>query len=420
MISAPATTRPSTWKWWICGLLLLASTLNYMDRQTLSNVATRISKQFHLREEQYGNIETFFGLAFAFGSLFFGWVVDRLPVRWVYPAVVCLWSGVGFLTASVGSYPELLACRTLLGFFEGGHWPCAIKTTLRLMESKDRSMGNSVLQSGTSIGAILTPQLMKLFLTDDPDSWRPAFQLVGVVGGLWLLVWLYSVRETDLREEPRKARTDPGPSFWSVVWSRRMATVVVVISLINTGWQILRAWLTKFLIQGRGYSDAEALNFNSVFFIASDVGVFAAGFLTLWLHRRGASVHRARSVTFLGCALLSTASLFVLILPKGPLLLVVLSIVAAGALGVFPIYHALTQDIAPQHQGKISGLGSFLAWLWAPAHKYYGLLVDRTGSFDLGFALAGCAPLLAWLVLVCLWGRDRDGGGERDSQLRET
>src|SRR5438128_1717868 len=123
--------RLASWKWWICGLLLLASALNYMDRQTLANVATRITRQFHLSEEQYGNLEQNFGLAFACGSLFFGWLVDRLPVRWVYPVVVSLWSGVGFLTASVANYPELLLCRTALGFFEGGHWPCAIKTTLR-------------------------------------------------------------------------------------------------------------------------------------------------------------------------------------------------------------------------------------------------------------------------------------------------
>jgi len=399
-------SRRNTWKWGICGLLLLASALNYMDRQTLSNVATRITRQFQLREEQYGNLETSFGLAFAFGSLFFGWLVDRLPVRWVYPAVVFLWSGVGFLTAFAGSYEELLGCRTLLGFFEAGHWPCAIKTTLRLLDPKDRSMGNSVLQSGTSIGAILTPQFMRFFLTDDPNSWRPPFQVVGALGVLWMLVWFYSVRETDLRGPSTASARPTDSSFWAAVFSRRMFVVVVIISLINTAWQLIRAWLTKFLIQGRGFTDIEALNFNSVFFIASDVGVFGAGFLTLWLHRRGSTVHGARSLTFLGCALLSMSSLLVLVLPKGPALLGVLAVVAAGSLGIFPIYHALTQDISPRHQGKISGIGSFLAWVWSPAHKYYGRLVDQTGSFDLGFALAGCAPLLAWIVLALLWGRD--------------
>lgn len=404
-----AAPRLASWKWWICGLLLLASALNYMDRQTLANVATRITRQFHLSEEQYGNLETNFGLAFAFGSLFFGWLVDRLPVRWLYPIVVCLWSAVGFITASASNYTELLLCRTALGFFEGGHWPCAIKTTLRLLEPKDRSMGNSVLQSGTSIGAILAPQFMKFFLTPDldSDSWRPAFQVVGMLGVIWLAAWFFSIRETDLQDRPAPVRDATLSDFWQALLSRRMFAVVIIISLINTGWQLIRAWLTKFLIQGRGFAESDALNFNSLFFIASDIGVFGAGMLTLWLHRHGRSVHAARSITFFGCACLSATSLLVLLLPKGPGLLCVLAVVAAGALGVFPIYHSLTQDISPRHQGKISGIGSFLAWVWSPAHKYYGRLVDQTGSFDLGFALAGCAPLLAWLVLWGLWGRDR-------------
>lgn len=398
--------RHDNWKWWICGLLLLASALNYMDRQTLANVSTRITRQFQMTERQYGNLETCFGLAFAGGSLFFGYVVDRWPVRWVYPVVVCLWSLVGFFTSTAGNYPEMLLCRTFLGFFEGGHWPCAIKTTLRLLAAKDRSMGNSVLQSGTSIGAILTPQFMKLFLTDHPDSWRPAFQVVGVLGALWMMAWFYSVRETDLKVTPGTAVDVGAVGFWRAAWTRRMLVAVIIISLINTGWQLIRAWLTKFLVQGRGFSDHEALNFNSIFFIASDLGVFGAGMMTLWFHRRGWSIHRSRSVTFLGCSILSAMSLFVLILPKGPGLLLALGLVAAGALGVFPIYHALTQDIAPAHQGKISGLGSLVAWCWSPAHSYYGSVVDRTGSFDMGFALAGCAPLAAWLVMALFWGRD--------------
>ena len=395
--------RRTSWTWWICGLLLLASALNYMDRQTLSTIAPRITRQFQLSEEQFGNLETSFGLAFAVGSLFFGGLVDKLPVRWVYPATLFLWSSVGFLTALASGYTELLLCRTFLGFFEGGHWPCAIKTTLRLLDAKDRSMGNSVLQSGTSIGAILTPQFMKLFLTDQPDSWRPAFQVVGLLGVVWLVAWFYSVRGTDLRPAPAPGGRSEGGSFWSAVFSRRMLTVVIIISLINTGWQLIRAWLTKFLVQGRGFTDFEALNFNSVFFIASDIGVFGAGLLTVWLHRKGWSVHRARSSTFLLCALLSATSLLVLRLDKGPGVLLVMAIVAAGSLGVFPIYHALTQDISPQHQGKISGLCSFIAWLWSPIHKFYGRLIDQSHSYDLGFALAGCAPLLAWLVLVTLW-----------------
>src|SRR2546425_12499922 len=136
-LNAGAQGHRSTWKWWVCGLLLLASTINYMDRQTLANAAVRITTQFHLNQEQYGNMELVFGWAFAVGSTLFGIAVDRISVRWLYPAVLLLWSSVGFATGLVNSYGGLLLCRTLLGLFEGGDLPCAIKTTQRLLEARD-------------------------------------------------------------------------------------------------------------------------------------------------------------------------------------------------------------------------------------------------------------------------------------------
>ncbi len=402
-------SRSPTWKWWICGLLLLASTINYMDRQTLANASVRITREFSLNQEQYGNLELVFGWAFAAGSLCFGWIVDRYPVRWVYPTALLGWSLMGCATGWSQSYTSLLGCRMLLGFFEGGHWPCAIKTTRLLLEAKDRSMGNSVLQSGTSIGAILTPLLMRWLLTEESGSWRGAFQLIGLGGLTWLIAWFALVRRRDLdepaTEQPDGTHSEPH-SITRWLFSRRMLVVMVVIALINTGWQILRAWLPRFLQQGRGYSESEALYFNSLFYIATDVGVIGAGAATIWLYRRGWTIHGARQTAFLGCALLSALTLALVQLPRGPLLLGGLLFVGAGALGVFPIYHALTQDISRRHQGMVSGLGGVAAWALSPAQKYFGRLVDRTGSFDLGFAIVGCLPLLAFVVLWLFWPKE--------------
>jgi MFS family permease len=403
--------RTASWKWLVCGLLLFASTINYMDRVTLSTVATRITAQFGLSQEQYGNIEFGFGWAFAVGSLAFGLTVDRLPVRWVYPTALALWSAMGFLTAYARNYEELLACRILLGLFEGGHWPCAIKTTRALLAPAQRSLGNSVLQSGTSIGAIATPLLMRLLLTPEADSWRGAFQIIGAVGLIWIGAWLALIRRQDLgtvAEVPgvhadEAVRAPQGGSLWEAIFSRRMLVVLIVIALINTWWQLLRAWLPKVLQEGRGYAESDMLSFLPVFYLATDVGVLSAGAATVWLHRRGRSVHGARVAAFAACAALSAFAVVAALLPKGPALLGVLLLAGAGALGVFPIYHALTQDFTAKHQGTISGLGGVAAWALSPAQKFYGRLVDQTGSFDLGFAVAGCFPLLALAVLWLLW-----------------
>lgn len=400
----PSGPRGGAWKWWICGLLLLASTINYMDRQTLANAATRITRNLHLSQAQYGTLELGFGWAFAAGSVLTGYLADRVSIRLLYPTLVFLWSATGFATGLVHSFEGLFACRVLLGLFEAGHWPCAIKTTQRLLEAKDRSLGNSVLQSGTSIGAIITPLILRALMTEDPQSWRPAFQIVGLVGLGWIAAWFALVRRGDLAVRPAPAG---GPSIWSVLASRRMLAILLIIAFINTGWQLLRAWLPKFLQEGRAYSEGDALLFNSAFFVATDVGCLGAGALTWWLHHRaGLGVHRSRSLVFLACALMAALSVAAAFLPKGLPLLAVLLVVGAGALGVFPIYHAFTQDLSPHHQGKISGAGGVAAFILSPAHTFFGQAVDRTGSFDLGVALAGCLPLAAFAVLALLWKSD--------------
>ena len=90
--------RSSTWVWWISGLLLLATMINYMDRQTLANLKVRITRELSLSNELYGNLEWGFGWSFAAGSLFFGFLSDRISVRFLYPAVLLAWSIIGVLT----------------------------------------------------------------------------------------------------------------------------------------------------------------------------------------------------------------------------------------------------------------------------------------------------------------------------------
>ena len=133
-----APRASASWKWWVSGLLLLATMINYMDRQTLANLAVRITDEFGLSQEEYGNIEFAFGWGFAVGSLVFGILADRFSVRVLYPAVLLGWSATGFITGLSGGYTGLLACRAVLGFFEAGHWPCALRTTQSVLSADDR------------------------------------------------------------------------------------------------------------------------------------------------------------------------------------------------------------------------------------------------------------------------------------------
>ena len=412
----PPPNRPSTWKWTICGLLLLASAINYMDRQTLANASVRITKEFHLTQAQYGNIEAVFAYAFAAGSVVFGWLADRFSVRWLYAGVLTMWSLAGLATGFVHNEHELLCCRMLLGFFEAGHWPCGVRTTRALLDPRERSLGNGVLQSGTSVGAIVTPLIMSGLMTRELGSWRMAFQAVGAAGFVWLALWFVLVRKADLPAPERSpASRTPGadPGLWRIVFSRRMLVIFLVIASINTTWQILRAWLPKILQEGRGYSESETLYFTSAWYLATDLGCLGAGALAVWLGRRRLSVYAARLAVFAGCGALCAACALTPLLDKGWILLAVLLLAGAGALGVFPIYHAFTQDLSARHQGKITGLAGVVAWvLPAQAQKLFGSLADRTHSFDLGLVLAAFLPLLAALPLSWWWEKKEPAGSD--------
>src|SRR5205085_1462113 len=122
-----APVRGKNWRWWVCGLLLLATMINYMDRLVLNQTSKRLMQDVGFDKAGYGRLEGYFGLAFATGALSLGFVVDRLGPRFVYPLVVFLWSVAGFLTGFVRSFEELLACRIALGFFEAANWSCAVK-----------------------------------------------------------------------------------------------------------------------------------------------------------------------------------------------------------------------------------------------------------------------------------------------------
>lgn len=410
-MTAPSPARPASWKWWITGLLLLATMINYMDRMTLVNASVRVTDEMHLNDTQYGNIEFAFAIAFATGSLVFGFLVDRLRVFWLYPAVLVGWSLMGIASGWTHGYTSLLVCRTALGFFEAGHWPCALKTTFTLLNEKDRTMGNSILQSGASIGAVITPQIMKALMTDAPGSWRRAFIVVGAVGLLWVALWFACLRRRDLDHAPHATVADGAAKFLPILRSGKFWTVAVMIIGAHTVWQINRVWLMKFLQTGRGYTEAAALNFNSLYYVSTDIGCFLAGGISMWLVRhRSATPHNARRSVYIGACALCSLCIFIPSLGKGPLLLAVLLLIGAGALALYPCYYSFVQEFAGRYIGRITGL--LAMWVWAvtaPMHralgKYADSIIDPAHRYDTGLVIAGLAPWIGVLAMKFLWRR---------------
>jgi len=420
-----STGRSTTWRYGVCGALLGATMLLYMDRLTLSLLAKPICDEYAFTNEQYGSLDTGLSYAFAAGAFFFGFLVDRLGPRLLYPAVVACWSCAGLATAyseTIGAcflpnasvpdqtYLGFMLCRVALGFFESGHWPCALVTTQVILTRGDRSLGNSILQSGAAIGSVVTPIIVFYLKTKEPGGWRLPFTAIGYVGMLWIVPWLLLIHRGDLDRKPTleiaPAAPDDAPNLWSADFCRMFAVLVVIVISINLTWQFFRVWLPKYLEESHGYADREVAWFTSAYYVSTDVGCIGVGFLVKGLIGHGWDVHRARVVTFTGCAALALLAVLVAFLPKGSLLLVVLLFVAAGTLGLYPNYYSFTQELSKTHQGKISGALGTIAWVGSGTmQRLVGRNIDDTHSYATGIILAGLMPLLACAALWLLWPR---------------
>ena len=360
--SSSSDQRAAARAWFICVLMLLATMLNYMDRLALSQQATEISRDLVLTNEDYAGVEEGFGLAFAVGGIVWGLAVDRISPQWLYPIVLLGWSLVGYATGWVTTSRELLACRVLLGFFEAGQWPCALVTAQRLLSSRDRPLGNSIIQSGASLGAIATPIVVLYLVSDSQGAWRLPFRVIGAAGLAWVAVWFAVVRSHDVRlvssakpavplddelstiGNKRESAAEQWPTRFT--FFRRFAALTIVVVVINLCWQFFRAWMPKMLREEYLYDAKQVQYFSIGYYIAADVGCLSIGFLTKWLAGRGLSVHGARVATFFVCSILTALSVAAAGLPASPLLLATLLAIGFGSLGQFPTYYAFTQELS--------------------------------------------------------------------------
>lgn len=417
------TDCSGSWRWWVCGVLLLATLLNYMDRQALPQTATELKQRYGLSDARYGVVERNFSWAFAVGSILFGWLADRFGPRWLYPLVLAGWSVAGLATPllawerctawladpddpSSGPFRWLLMCRTLLGLFEAGHWPCALITVRRILTGRDRPLGNGLLQSGASLGAVLIP-LYVLAIRHAGGSWPVVFWTIGAVGLLWVPLWLSLVRTEDLQATEAEVAATTFDTSTPLRWWRWLTPLLVlgiIVACLNVSWQFLRAWLPKYLRESQGFSDDVADVAVAGYYIAADVGCLLAGVAVRVLTTWGWRLPVARQIGFVLFVLLTMQAALVRWSGGGWAAVVLLWLAGAGILGLHPYYYALVQELPKRFLGLGSGLLAAAAWFVAGAvQQQLGRYIEDSGSYDLGLTIAGVAPLLAAVALICLW-----------------
>jgi ACS family hexuronate transporter-like MFS transporter len=422
----PAMTSP----WVVCGVLLLATLLNYMDRQTLAVTLPTLKQEYNLAEARVGMVEGCFGYAFAAGSILFGWMADRVGPRRLYPVVLAGWSLAGIATAGAGIpwivawfestadepgtgvFRWLLLCRTVLGLFEAGHWPCALLTVRAILVPRDRPLGNGILQSGASLGAILVAPYVEL--TDRMGlSWGFPFWSIGLVGLAWVPLWLWVVSRHDL-SRPKDDPTVLTITSAATHLTRRIIVLAIVVATLTISWQFLRAWIALFLQDYHGYTPLATRALMPGYFIAADVGCILSGALVSRLTSRGWPVQSARQLGYAIFTMLAAAAAVIPFAGNGFFMVALLYMAGAGILGLHPYYYALTQELSLTRMGILSG--ALAAWGWIASSSTQILLgrhIEATKSYELGLMIVGLAPVVGLIVLLFCWPRVKTSPAER-------
>ena len=225
----------TNWRWWLCSLLFVATTVNYLDRQVLSlTYENFIKPEFHWNDDNYGTITAFFSIFYAIACLFAGKFVDWMGTKkgyliaiGVWSAGACLHAATGWATAHIAGFDStaamraveigsnaaltistisvylFLLCRGILALGEAGNFPAAIKVTAEYFPKKDRAFATSIFNAGASVGALAAPLCIPPLAMK--FGWEMAFIIIGALGFIWMFFWAFMYEKPEQSKHVNEA-----------------------------------------------------------------------------------------------------------------------------------------------------------------------------------------------------------------------
>jgi MFS transporter, ACS family, hexuronate transporter len=403
-------------RWWIAWTLFFSTVINYINRQTLSVLAPVISQQFHLSHSQLSWVFSCFQLSYAGMWLIGGVLLDIIGTRLGLALAVIWWSIISMLTGLANSLSQFAVFRFLLGIGEGCNWPGASKAVAEWFPAKERGVAVAIFDSGSSVGgavAAITVPWVAITL-----GWRYAFVVSGVLGFLWLALWLrvyyplnrhprLTSEERELIEAGRdtaKVSERAGAGRWlTLLKDSNTWGIVLGRSLTDPIWWFYVFWLPQYLSDARGFSLKQIAAFAWIPFVAADIGNFTGGLTSGFLIKRGMSTLRARKWV---CVVSCLPVIAGIPAARAHNAYVALALIAFAVWGyaswstmglTFPS-DLFPQDVVASVTG-VSGLGAGL--VGALFTLVVGKLVDRFSYYPAFFA-AATMPLLATVAVLIL------------------
>jgi ACS family hexuronate transporter-like MFS transporter len=431
--STPDTSgqRVGSFRWIICGLLFLAATLNYIDRQVIGYLKPTLAKEFAWSEMDYADIVFAFQVAYAIGLLFAGRMMDKLGTRLGFALAIVIWSlaamahaeatwfgpGVAAMLAAVGlvytgSVAGFIAARFALGLGESGNFPASIKAVAEWFPKKERALATGIFNSGTNVGALLVPLAVPWITIT--YGWYWAFVATGAIGFFWLFLWwpLYRSPDHHPRVSPAELayiQSDPPDQQVKVPLSQvlphRQAWAFTVAKFMTDPiWWLYLFWIPDFFNRTYGL-DVKTLG-PPVFliYLVASVGSIGGGWLSGSLIKRGWSTNAARKTAMLICALAVVPIVFA---SKANNLWVATALVALAAAahqGWSANVFTLASDTFPRHAvGTVVGFGGMAGAVGGMLiAKLTGKILETTGSYMPVFVIAGSVYLVALAIVHLL------------------
>ena len=299
-------------RWWIIGLIALATVINYIDRSALAIMWPGISKDLGMTDSDYAIILNVFMVAYALGQSISGKLYDKVGTRVGYVLSIFFWSLASILHAFSKGLLSLSAFRVLLGVSEAGNWPGAVKSNAEWFPVKERAIAQGIFNAGASMGSVIAPPLIAyLYLA---FGWETTFIVIGASGMLWIIPWLiFNKNKPKYHKwitEKEKAHIvsgrhlgrneddeDEGLTIMQILSHRESWAVLASRFFLEPIWWLFVGWMPLYLADTYGFDVKEIGLFAWVPFVGAAAGSVIGGLLTGTWIASGNSVDTSRKRT---------------------------------------------------------------------------------------------------------------------------
>jgi MFS transporter, ACS family, hexuronate transporter len=400
-------------RWVICAILFFGMTKNYMDRQVIGVLKMTLQHDLHWSEIDYGNLVFAFQMAYAIGLVAAGWFIDRVGTRLGYALAVVFWSLAAMAQGLVTGKTGFLVTRFILGLNEAAVFPASLKATAEWFPKKERALATGIFNAGTNVGAVLTPLLVPWITVH--WGWRWAFVLVGSLGFVWLIVWLWTYRRPEEHpqcspQELAYIRSDgPEEARERVPWIellkfRQTWAFASAKFLTDPVWWFYLFWIPDFLQRKHGLALMEVGLPILVIYVIADAGSVLGGWMSSAIIARGGTLNAARKIPLLICSIAVVPIVFVSRVQGTWDAVLLIGLAAAAHQGFSANLLTLPSDMFPANAvASVVGFGGMAgAVAGMIIAKVVSYILQWTHSYAIPFVLAGSAYLIAMAVMQAL------------------